>query len=133
MNVNLEGASEDFDTLDWLQTSVGMMGSFITGDMLARDGITVMEDPHEFGQEWMVLDSEPYLFTVPSLNTSKCVLPSASSPGMKTRRLGERSVRVTRSEAENACSHHTSKETCISDVIATGDLDMATKIAYDTY
>ena len=54
VNVNIiPGGLEAFG---WFESSTGMMGSFRGGTMLARDGITVMEDPDEFGQEWRVLD-----------------------------------------------------------------------------
>lgn len=39
----------------WLGNSTGLMGSF-EGQMVARDGTTVIEDPNDFGQEWQVLD-----------------------------------------------------------------------------
>jgi hypothetical protein len=32
--------------------SVGLMGQFGTGKGLARDGVTVLDDPNLFGQEW---------------------------------------------------------------------------------
>ena len=34
--------------------STGLMGNFETGAMLARDGVTVLNDPNEFAQEWQV-------------------------------------------------------------------------------
>jgi hypothetical protein len=42
--------------------SVGLMGDFRTGNMIARNGKTEMTDANAFGQEWQVLDTEPSLF-----------------------------------------------------------------------
>jgi hypothetical protein len=39
--------------------SVGLAWRFRTGNMLARDGKTVMDNVNAYGQEWQVLDSEP--------------------------------------------------------------------------
>merc|ERR1712194_621221 len=44
--------------------SMGLMGSFSEGIMLARDNVTVLDDFNAFGQEWQVLYSEPKLFRV---------------------------------------------------------------------
>lgn len=38
----------------WFANSTGLMGSFETGALLARDGVTVLTDPNEMGQEWQV-------------------------------------------------------------------------------
>ena len=59
----------------------------------------------------------------------KCLLPDPSAK--ETRRLGEKSI--SREAAEIACAHWKateSKERCIFDVIAVGDLEMATVGAY---
>ena len=64
-----------------------MMGDFETGYMLARDGVTVLEDPNEFGMEWQVLDTEPKLFQNPERfpqYPDNCVLPD------KTKDIGRR-------------------------------------------
>lgn len=49
---DMVGVSVKNGTSDTFGTSVGLMGSFSTGDMLARDGITVLDDPIAFGIEW---------------------------------------------------------------------------------
>ncbi|CAB9504548.1 expressed unknown protein [Seminavis robusta] len=41
---------------EWFGNSSGLMGSISSGKKLARDGVTVIEDPNEFGQEWQVND-----------------------------------------------------------------------------
>ena len=57
VRVNFRGATASF-----FGNSLGMMGSFEIGEMLARDGETVLDDPNAFGHEWQVLDTEPQLF-----------------------------------------------------------------------
>lgn len=101
--------------------SVGIMGSFVGGSMLARNGTVIMEDPHEFGQEWQVLSDEPMLFRTlraPQFPQQKCRLPSSdgTKDARHLRRLGENSI--TREAAEKACAHleaGSSKEACIFD------------------
>jgi hypothetical protein len=41
---------------EWFGNSTGLMGSLSSSRMIARDGVTVIEDPNEFGQEWQVRD-----------------------------------------------------------------------------
>ena len=110
--------------------SVGIMGSF-DGILLARDGTSVMLPNNDFGQEWQVRGDEPKLFRTvraPQAPLEKCRLPS--SPGKRTRRLGERSI--SKVEAELACQHFSGgrKAACVYDVIATGDTDIATATNY---
>jgi hypothetical protein len=42
--------------------SVGLMGDFRMGHMIARDGKIVLDDANAFGQEWQVHNTEPSLF-----------------------------------------------------------------------
>lgn len=120
VDVKLEKVNlEDF------ASSQGMMGSYPSGSKTARDGITLVEDPNKFGQEWQVRGDEPSLFSVARYpqHPQQCTLPTASA---ERRRLGE--TKITRVEAEKACSRLDEKqqrEMCIFDVMATGDLDMA--------
>lgn len=106
--------------------SVGLMGEFGTGKMLARDGQTILDDPNEFGEEWQVRESEAGLFQ--SIRSpqypEKCVLPSTEDI-TESRRLGEASV--GRSVAERACAWWgaANANRCVSDVLATGDVGMA--------
>lgn len=104
--------------------SVGIMGSY-NGTLLARDGVTVMENINEFGQEWQVTDEEPKLFSFAARHPQyphKCILPEPKSE--KARRLGET---IAKSKAEEACSHLSGKpfDNCVFDVMAFGDLEMA--------
>lgn len=50
----LHGSSPVVD--EWFGSSSGLMGSFHKSKTLARDGVTLLEDPNELGQEWQVLD-----------------------------------------------------------------------------
>lgn len=104
-----------------LLDSSGILGSLKHhGQKLGRDGATLFTDPIEFGQEWIVQESDPVLFEAPAEHPGMCVMPDASAEG---RRLGGA---MAREEAEAACKNWTmNKEACIYDVMATGDVDMA--------
>lgn len=108
----------------WFGSSSGLMGSFHESKTLARNGVTVLEDPNVFAQEWQVLDSDPKLFQnshrepqFPEL----CRLPNKIA-SKRRKLLGGG---VSRDEAAKACAHwkDTERENCIADVIATNDLD----------
>ena len=107
--------------------SLGLMGSFETGHMVARDGKTIVEDPNAFGLEWQVRESEPMLFRAiraPQF-PQVCKLPSAKEIGRR-RRLLEDETFISRDEAENACADWGADiELCVYDVMSTGDLGMA--------
>ena len=100
--------------------SVGLMGNFLTGKRLARDGVTIIEDDIAFGQEWQVRDTEPVLFNAvrSPQYPQECILPEPKTH-----------LRVmSREAAEKACSHHSDsdlKKNCIFDVMITGDLELA--------
>lgn len=103
--------------------SSGLMGDYVTGERLSRNGTTVMLDADEFGNEWQVLDTEDNLFMVnrePQFPT-KCTMPG---PAKESRRLGES---VAEEAAATACDHYdgNEKDMCIYDVMASGDLELA--------
>jgi hypothetical protein len=109
----------------YFENSSGIMGKF-DGSLVARDGVTIMEDMNEFGQEWQVTDQEPQLFrdsTREPQFPNQCRLPSPGA--LEKRRLAET---IPRDEAERACSHLTGSakfENCVFDVMAVGDVDLA--------
>ena len=109
-----------------VEDSVGILGH-VNGKLLGRDGITEFTDMNAFGQEWQVLADEPMLFRqvrAPQAQAGEqCRLPQISS-AEKSRRLGEYMARET---AEAACARFTGQrlKNCISDVLATGDVDVA--------
>lgn len=101
---------------DAYKNSVGLLGS-VEGQMLARDGVTLMTDPNKFGQEWQVHDDEPMLFRVvrePQYPMEQCRLPSVEASAER-RRLGQ--PRVTKLEAEDVCAHLNGEEliNCVFD------------------
>jgi hypothetical protein len=104
--------------------SAGMLGSFPEGKMVARDGVTILEDPKEFGQEWQVQPREGMLFHEMGLVQSPelCSMPGQSQ---SRRRLSE--AVITRENAVALCSHVAIEDqnACIFDVLATNDEEMA--------
>jgi hypothetical protein len=112
--------------------SVGLMGDFDMGHLFSRDGETVFDDLNAYGQEWQVLSTEPTLFQTARFpqHPQMCTLPppATESRGLR-RRLSESSVEEL--AAEKACAHlGERKDDCVFDVLATGDLDMATAGSY---
>jgi len=107
-------------TNDHFDGSLGLMGSYPVGAMVARDGNTVFDDSNEFGQEWQVLSSEPQLFAERGTVGPNDMCSSPSNAEMRRRLQG--SV-VTLKEAEIACGsvHRETKDLCIFDVLATHD------------
>lgn len=106
--------------------SLGLMGSFPTGALVARDGLTVETDTNAFAQQWQVLSSEPMLFHEPGdgvHHPEQCAMPSASQK--KSRRLGESGL--TEDAAALACARVKAgdQDSCIFDVLASNDIDMA--------
>merc|ERR1712021_106408 len=106
--------------------TVGLMGDHKTGELLARDGSTVMTDFTEFGDEWQVLPKEPKLFhefTHPQF-PELCLKPE-DPRGDRKRRLAESTISVEQAEA--ACEplkDPLSIKDCVYDILATQDLDM---------
>jgi Repulsive guidance molecule (RGM) C-terminus len=105
----------------------GLMGSFPSGVLLARDGVTVMMDTDAFGKEWQVSDHETMLFheageVKPAM---ECFMPTDKTAEQRKRRLGE--TKVTLEDAEKVCDHVAKEDhdSCVFDVLATGDPDMA--------
>jgi hypothetical protein len=106
----------------------GSHGFVRRGSRLGRDGETVIgtkSSPNVFGQEWQVRDTEPMLFQTirhPQYPV-ECTMPDPTTLA-KSRML--RASKVTIFEAEEACANSgPDMDTCIFDVMATGDLDMA--------
>jgi hypothetical protein len=66
--------------------SVGLAWRFRTGNMLARDGKTVMDNVNAYGQEWQVLDSEPLSDPSSPSAPNGCNLPTPRQ-SLRRRRL----------------------------------------------
>jgi len=105
--------------------SVGLMGSYPDGQMLARDGSTIMEDTNKFGIEWQVHGTEPMLFhDLEGVRyPMQCQMPDMVK--RSHRRLGE--TNITHEDAELACARveAADRDACIFDVLATNSLGMA--------
>lgn len=123
ISVNVDEVGEYF------QDCTGLLGSFETGDMLARDSQTIMADPVTYGQEWQVLDTEPMLFQTARFPQypARCLM--ADPAQVARRRLAETSI--SDAEAEEACAHLAKEDRadCVFDVMETGDLEMAVEDA----
>ena len=108
--------------------SVGLMGDFRTGHMVARDGDAVIDDANALGQEWQVRDTELSLFQTVRLpqHPNVCTMPTPMQASRLRRRLLETSS-VDELAAEKACEHwgEEGKDDCVFDVLTTGDLEMA--------
>ena len=123
MDVTIDAKDPSF----W-EGSHGLVGVYPSGSMLGRDGVTLYEDPDQFGQAWQVLPTDPVLLTQDDENRvqypDQCRMPD---PKAKVgRRLGESSIQ--KEAAEAACEHVLDEiefQHCVFDVMATNDLDLA--------
>jgi len=114
--------------MNHLQNSTGLMGDFITGKSLGRDGVTVLDDPNDFGQEWQVLESESKLFLVdrpPQAPQEQCRL--AKKKPQVSSEFESKKDKLLREAAEKTCMQWApqNKDACVMDVLAAGDLDLA--------
>jgi hypothetical protein len=106
--------------------TVGLLGDFKSGNTLARDGATVLDDFSTFGNEWQVLPSDNMLFhDIEQPQFPKKCLEPENPRGDRRRRLGESTV--SEAEAEKACASIADaldRKDCIYDILATQDLGM---------
>lgn len=123
-NFHLTGSDDEY------AGTVGLLGHYKTGAHMARDNVTILDDPNEFGQEWQIRDTDPKLFMVdrePQF-PAKCIMPDATERA--SRRLR---ATVSSDAAELACAHIKQQEIrdmCVFDVISTDDLSVAHGGAY---
>ena len=104
--------------------SVGLLGRYPDGTMISRDG-QEMSNFEQYGFEWQVAPTDPMLFVKnrsPQLPFEQCRMPTASRPAIRKLRAGERKLQE---HALLACAAADSVELCVSDVMATGDLGLA--------
>jgi hypothetical protein len=97
--------------------SLGLIGDWETGRMLARDGQTELTDATAFALEWQVRDTEPMLFATARFPQ----FPQVCTPPQKRLggRLGDSHMLK---KAEHVCqAWKEDKEDCIFDVMATRD------------
>ena len=115
------------------QDGVGMLGSYFNGTRYGRDGVSIIQDDIEYGQEWQVRDTDAQLFMTqraPQWPT-KCKMPNPVERAESQRRLGE--AVVSAEQATAACAHiknQHSHDMCVFDVMATADLSVARGGAY---
>jgi hypothetical protein len=106
--------------------SSGMLGEYETGRMLGRDGNTVLKDPVDIANEWQVRKDEPLLFMSRSgpQHPQVCRLPDAAMKNAR-RRLGEGSISLEAAQVACAGWSVETRDACVHDVMAMGDLDLA--------
>ncbi|CAB9505714.1 unknown protein [Seminavis robusta] len=108
--------------------SQGMLGDYATGETMSRDGTMVVTDPDLLAAEWQVHPEDDGLVfqtaQAPQYPQS-CELPHQSKT-TKSRRLGESTV--PEDDARNACAGATNMDGCVHDVLATGDLELASVV-----
>ena len=106
--------------------TVGLLGEYSTGKTLARDGVTVIDDWTDLGQEWQVLPADGRLFHESSEPQfpELCIEPE-DPRGERRRRLAE--SRISEEEAETACASlkdPIDRKDCVYDILATQDIEM---------
>ena len=121
LHILVSGNAKDFGD------SVGLMGKYGTGELFARDG-SIVEDFEEFAHTWQVNpETDPQLFRqvrAPQFPAEKCRMPTVAAPSRRNLRANTEMF----NEATEACSHKQGRhfDLCIEDVMATGDIGMAT-------
>ena len=119
INVEIQGHSADF------ARATGLMGDFALGKPFDRNGER-MHDLEEFCFEWQVNPAvDPTLFLEtkgPQLPNERCRMPEVAK---SSRRLRAQADRKLLDSAENACGGKDEYDACMSDILATGNLDMA--------
>eukprot|EP00980_Cylindrotheca_fusiformis_P021462 scaffold8330_cov114-Cylindrotheca_fusiformis.AAC.2 len=121
VKVDYQGA-----TAESVGNAVGMLANFHTGDFLARDGVTKLDDYTEYGNEWQVLPLDTMLFhdVAKPQFPEKCIEPE-DPRGERRRRLDESSI--TEEQAEAACASLADpmdRKNCVYDILATQDIGM---------
>jgi len=113
--------------------SLGMMGQFETGKLMAPDGKTIISDPNALAAQWQVRQDEPSYFQVKRApqHPQPCKLPldgaDGGLEGVKARRRRLGASVIERDAAEVACAGWPKemKEMCVHDTMAAGDLGLA--------
>lgn len=101
--------------------AVGMMGRYGTGEMLDRQG-NPMDDMDVYAMEWQVKGDDQILFLdarAPQWPQEGCRMPKS------TERRNLREDSQLAKQAEKACSGVVDFEMCVSDIILTGDIELA--------
>ncbi|CAB9530524.1 unknown protein [Seminavis robusta] len=108
--------------------SQGMLGDYATGETMSRDGTMVVTDPDVLAAEWQVRPEDDAMVfqtaRAPQYHQS-CQL-ARQSKTTKSRRLGESTV--PEDDARDACAGANNMDGCVHDVMATGDLELASVV-----
>ena len=109
------------------EDSVGLMGSYESGEMITRDG-EVVNDFQQHAFEWQVHPTDKVLFREarqPQLPYESCRLPTAPRPARRQLRGNDSKLFE---DAEKACAHvqGSSFDLCIDDIMMTQDVGLAT-------
>jgi hypothetical protein len=121
LSVTVRDAEEEY-----FGDSVGLMGNYHTGKLVGRDG-TLHTNTDEFGFDWQVNGDDVMLFSemqAPQF-PQQCRMPSAEATQRRKRRLSESMVSYDEAEAAYASWEKEDRESCIFDVLSTGDLSMS--------
>jgi hypothetical protein len=122
LSVSVSGHEEDFSN------STGLMGDYDTGSALSRDGHLMEDDFIAYGMEWQVLETEPKLFQElrdPQLPYGQCLMPTEDATASRRRLLRSSSGTALWNLATEACSVKEEFESCMEDIMTTGDVDLA--------
>ena len=112
----------------YLEGSLGLLGDYHTGDMIARDG-RIMNNFEDFGFEWQVTPSDPKIFMnarEPQLPYERCRMPAISAESRRRKLRG--TDRELYEQAVEACTKNhipANVQSCIDDVVFTGELGLA--------
>lgn len=117
MTIKVIGEARDFGD------SMGLLGDYYTGDMVARDG-RIMNDFQDFAFEWQVNPDDKMIFRearAPQLPFEQCRMPTEARPSRRALRADADFYK----KAAAACAHASDVELCVDDVMMTKDLGFA--------
>lgn len=110
---------------DIFKGTLGMIGDWKSGNMVGRDGLTLIEDPIPFAREWQVRPAER-IFQVSRAPQypDQCLMPERTYQS----RLGDQ---LMKKAAEKACaSWKQDREECVFDVMVTRDITAASDLPF---
>lgn len=101
--------------------ALGLMGSFQNGRLVARDGVTPIQDPAALAREWQVRQDNLFQTLQIPQYPQECRMPEDSVT--QRRRLAEA---LTAEQAAAACEHVAPEDQafCVADVLSTNDVEM---------
>jgi hypothetical protein len=105
--------------------SLGLMGTYGTGELMARNGTRLFQedDTDAFAKQWQVIPTDPQIFH--SMEgpqyPAQCTMPTAEQTSRRLRSS------ISQIDAEKACRHVDRSEfkNCVFDVMATDDVQAA--------